>query len=258
MRRLILEESNSGAAIWSRRLAVLAAAVAGFGLIFAKFHYTDLYSAIAVVSFAMFLAALALVVAVFACINIWREGVNGARMTLFAVSVSIALLAWPVFLALKSFQLPRLNDISTDIGQPPQFSHDPRVVMARGGFTPGALPPLTRILQPRAYPLVQPMTLEVDAFEVFDAAQKVLKGLGWKVVDITAPIPSRADGQIEATSRSLLLGIPYHIMIRLRPVGDITRVDVRALTSFGAHDYGANAELIGRFDKALQAELDSR
>ncbi len=258
MRRLILEEVNSSAALWSRRLALLAVAIAGFGLAFGRFGYADLTSALAVVSFAMFLACFAIVISVFACIHIWREGVNGAKITFFAVSLSLALLVWPGFLAFKSFELPRLNDISTDIDQPPLFSPEPRHVAARGGFSPGALAPLTRVLQPRFYPQVQPLTLEVESFEVFDATQKVLKGLGWKVLDVTAPIPSRADGQIEATTSSLLMGVPYNIKIRIRPMGDITRVDTRSLSRFGAHDYGKNAELILRFNKALQAEMDAR
>ncbi len=258
MRRLILEEINSSAALWSLRLALVAVAITGFGLAFGRFRYTDLTSALAVVSFAMLLACFAIVSAVFACIHIWREGVNGAKITFFGVILSLALLVWPGFLAVKSFELPRLNDISTDIDLPPLFSPEPLYVAARGGFSPGTLAPLTRILQPRFYPQVQPLTLEVESFEVFDAAQKVVKGLGWKILDVAAPIPSRADGQIEATTSSFLMGIPYNIQIRIRPVGDITRVDTRSLSRFGAHDYGKNAELIQRFNKALQAEMDSR
>ena len=75
---------------------------------------------------------------------------------------------------------------------------------------------------------------------------------------MTAPIPSRADGQIEATTNSFLMGVPYNVKIRIRPMGDISRVDMRSLSRFGAHDYGKNAELILRFNKALQAEMDSR
>lgn len=258
MRRLILEEANSSAALWSRRIAVLAVPVAGFGLAFGRFRYTDLNSALAVLGFAMFLAVLAIILAGFAFVNIWRTGAGGTRIALFGVFLSLCLLAWPGFLTVRSLQLPRINDISTDIDQPPSFSPNPAVVAARGGFMPAPMTRQLREQQPAAYPLVLPLVLDADAIEAFAAVQKVVKKLGWKELDLTAPIPGRADGLIEMSSRSLLMGIPYNIVIRLRPAGDSTRVDMRALTRFGAHDFGANAELIEKFNAALQAEMDAR
>ena len=53
MRRFMIEEPYSSAAIWCRRLALFAIAVAGFGIGLAKLGIVDSLSALAVLSAAL-------------------------------------------------------------------------------------------------------------------------------------------------------------------------------------------------------------
>ena len=191
-------------------------------------------------------------------IGIWRTGQRGAGHTLTAVLLALALLGFPTYMIAHSLNQPQLNDISTDIDSPPGFSSDPKIIAARGGFMPPAMGRSQREAQVHAYPDVLPITLDIDAIEAFRVVEAAIKALAWKEIDAMAPVPERADGRIEVQSRSLLMGVPYTISIRIRPVGEGTRVDIRSLSRLGAHDFGANAERIRNFADALQSEMDSR
>ena len=258
MRRLILEETLSNTAVWSRRCAILAVPLILFGIAFARFGYADLPNAIAVCVFAFSLAVLALILAVYSLAQIWESGETGVGHAISAMIIAIAILAWPGYLTLRSLQLPRLSDISTDIDNPPVFSTEPKLVAARGGFVLAAIPRSQREPQLHAYPRVQPQTLDIEAVEAFQIVQNVVKTMGWKVLDATPPVRGRVDGHIEAISRSLVMGVPSYICVRVHPLGEGSRVDMRALTRLGAHDFGANADLIDSFDIALQTEIDAR
>ena len=257
MRRLILEEPVSVAAVWSRRCAVMALPVAAFGLAFGRFGFTDMPNALAVFVSALMIAVLAIVLAGFAGVNIWNTGREGLGRALTGVVLALALLAWPSLLMLRSFHQPRLNDISTDIDVPPVFDGDVRLISQRG-FMPPPLSRTQREIQLKAYPDIQPMQFDIDPHEAFATAEATLKTLGWKELDAHLPFKTVFDGRIEARSRSLLMGIPYAVSIRIRPTQDGSRIDIRAVSNLGTHDFGANADVIRRFQAAFQTELEAR
>jgi len=258
MRRLILEESLSRTAIWSRRFAYLALPIAGFGLAFGRFGFTDLPYAVAVFVFALLMAVIAIVLAVFALAGIWNSGRHGTGHAITAVLLASLLLAYPAFLIARSLNQPRLNDITTDLESPPGYTADPKITAARGGFWPPAVGRSQRDAQIKAYPQVQPVNVDVDVVEAFSNCQSAVKTLHWQELEAVPPVPGKSDGRIEVKTRSLLMGIPYNLVIRIRATGDTSRIDLRSTSRLGAHDFGANAELITRFVTALQDEIDSR
>ena len=257
MRRLILEEPVSGAAIWSRRCAVLALAVAGFGLGFGRFGFTDLPSAVTVFVAALLLAVLALLLAAISGVAIWKRGVKGLGRALTGAVLALALLGWPMVMMVRSFGQPQMTDISTDMDVPPPFSGDVRVIAQRG-FMPASLSRSQREPQIRAYPDIQPLMLDMDVQDAFSIAQTVVKTLGWRVIDAHPPSIGAAEGRLEVQARSLLMGIPYAVSLRLKTTQDGTRLDIRSVSNLGAHDFGANADLIRKFTAAVQTELDAR
>jgi uncharacterized protein (DUF1499 family) len=257
MRRLILEEPYSQAALWSRRCAILALPVAGFGLAFGRFGFTDLPNAVAVFVSALLLAVLALVLTGFAAAAIWNKGLRGLGKALTGAFLALALLAWPVFMVLRSLDQPQLTDISTDTDVPPSFSGDDKAVAQRG-FMPSAMPANQRMMQAKAYPDIQPLVLDMDVQDAYATAQAVVKALGWQIMDTQAPSIGAADGRLEARARSLLMGIPYALSIRIKALPEGTRLDIRSASHLGAHDFGANAELIRKFTTAFKNEVDGR
>jgi len=59
---------------------------------------------------------------------------------------------------------------------------------------------------------------------------------------------------LEATDRSLFFGFVDDIAIRIRPLANQTRIDIRSVSRVGKHDFGANARRIKKFiDAALES-----
>ncbi len=121
MRRFIYDEPVTGYAVWSRRVALLAAVVAGYAVIMLRAGAQDWRGA-ATVGAALALCAFAGLLALVAFIRIWRLGRQGAGIAAQAVALVLVLLALPGFYAARALTLPMINDVSTDIASPPDFS----------------------------------------------------------------------------------------------------------------------------------------
>ncbi|PCD69891.1 DUF1499 domain-containing protein [Rhizobium phaseoli] len=60
---------------------------------------------------------------------------------------------------------------------------------------------------------------------------------------------------LQATTRTLILGLRFDMIIRLREEAETTFVDIRVASRYGQHDLGFSAEVAGDYLKALDAEL---
>ncbi|ARO22864.1 DUF1499 domain-containing protein [Rhizobium sp. S9] len=60
---------------------------------------------------------------------------------------------------------------------------------------------------------------------------------------------------LQATTRTLILGLRFDMIIRLREEAETTFVDIRVASRYGQHDLGFSAEIAGDYLKALDAEL---
>ncbi|MEF3130123.1 DUF1499 domain-containing protein [Rhizobium sp. 268] len=60
---------------------------------------------------------------------------------------------------------------------------------------------------------------------------------------------------LQASNRTLILGLRFDILIRLREEAETTFVDIRVASRYGQHDLGFSAEIAGDYLKALDAEL---
>ncbi|MBX4939030.1 DUF1499 domain-containing protein [Rhizobium binae] len=60
---------------------------------------------------------------------------------------------------------------------------------------------------------------------------------------------------LQATTRTLILGLRFDMLIRLREEAETTFVDIRVASRYGQHDLGFSAEVAGDYLKALDAEL---
>ncbi len=258
MRRLIVEEPISRAAVWSRRTAVFALATAGVAIGLSRFGI-DPAAALTVFGAALALALLAVLLASAAAVVIWRLGRRGAKEAAVAVALALALLADPAYLTIIALRLPAINDVTTDFVSPPSFMISAKARQARAGVT---LPPwsaATGALQKAAYPEVQPILVDLEPEQAYQLALRVAKDLGWRVVDSNPP-NLRVDGvaQIEATDRTLLFGFVDDIAIRVRPLASQTRIDIRSVSRVGRHDFGVNARRIDRFAAAVQESMQER
>ena len=209
MRRLILEEPYSAAALWSRRLALFALAVAAISIALARSRIVDVSAVLAVFGGSIVMACLALLSAGAGSVVIWRTGRRGAG----------------------------------------------KIV---GGIMHPPIPPDWREAQRRAYTDVQPIVLDLEAEEAWQIVQKAVAARNWQIVDQVLPGGRSGIGHVDAVDRSLIMGFPEDVTVRLRPLAGQTRIDVRSASRFGRHDFGANARRIQRFAQELQTQLDAR
>jgi len=93
------------------------------------------------------------------------------------------------------------------------------------------------------------LTLEVAPAAALAAAQAALADAGFKVGKVDA-----ADGRIEAVAESFWFGFKDDVIVRVRPDGAGSRVDLRSISRVGVSDLGANAKRI----RALSAEIRKR
>src|SRR5690606_11832912 len=91
-------------------------------------------------------------------------------------------------------------------------------------------------------PDIQTRRLDVRAAEAFAAAERAARDLGWTIV---ATVP--ADGRLEASDTTFWFRFTDDIVVRIRPEGSGSLVDVRSKSRVGRSDVGTNAARIRRF-----------
>jgi hypothetical protein len=255
MRRLIIEDKYSLAALLGRRLAVFAAAVALLGVIAAR-QGLEPRAALAILGGAVVFACAAIACAISAFAVIWWSGRRGAGQALAGLVLAIGLLAYPAALAERMSRLPQLDDISTDVVDPPAFSLSRRALDARHGTTPTSVPASLREAQARAYPKILPILIDFDGPDAFAAVRNAIEAAGWTIVVAEPPGGRMGRGHIDAVARSRVLGFPYDITVRLKPLVGQTRIDLRSVARAHAYDLAEIPRLVDTFEKALEAEIN--
>lgn len=247
MRRLIIEEPVSRAALWAPRVAWFAFAVTLIAVILIRLQYVDLMPGGVALAAGLFLAVEAAGLALFAFVRIWREGRRGLSMAVRGLVLALLILGYPGWFALRALTRPPLMDVSTDIDDPPLFSRSRAALEARGGRVPPDVPPELRRMQREAYPQIAPLTLDLPAEQVYDLVRRAAQNRGWQIVEAARPGGRVGIGRVEAVDRTFLLRLADDITVRIRPRADGARIDVRSASRIGQHDLGQNAQRIQRF-----------
>ncbi len=257
MRRFIYDEPVTAFAVWGRRIALMALVVAGYAVVLVRGGAQDLRGLVTVGA-ALSLAAIAGLAAVIALMRIWQHGLKGVAMAAQALVLVALLLALPAFYMLRALTLPALNDVTTDIENPPEFSRSRAALAAREGRVPPSVEVSVREKQRLGYPAIVPILLEQPAEEAFDLARKSALVLGWQVIEATPPGGRTGAGRIEAMQRTTILRFTDDITIRIRPRAEGTRIDLRSASRIGRHDLGTNARRIQRFADEIQFQSNLR
>lgn len=171
-----------------------------------------------------------------------RKGLWLGRAALLIALVSVAL---PLSLIQKGARLPRIHDISTDTGDPPNFVDIARL-RADAPYSDIYAGPKIAEKQAAAYPDIVPITLALSPTEAFAKALAAAKALGWHIV---AAVPDA--GRIEATDTTFWFEFKEDVVIRVRPEGEGSRIDVRSASRLVESDLGTNAARIRAFRARL-------
>ena len=139
-------------------------------------------------------------------------------------------------------RVPRINDISTDLDDPPAFVQARQLPENRDrDFTyPERFKPKVRA----AYADVAPVVRDGSKEALLEKAIAAAKELGWQVTAIDAD-------RFEAVVISRLWQFRDDVVVRVRDENGKARLDVRSKSRDGQNDFGANAARI----RALTAKL---
>ena len=253
MRRIILEEPWARTAVWSRGFALFAFAVALIGLVMARAGL-DPTAAMAIEGAAIVIAAAAVLLALAAMVVIWRTGYRGTGRLLAGLFVAAVVLAYPAFTLFQANRIPSLSDVSTDLADPPHFATSREALALRGGVTPGEPTSAMQDIQRRLYPDIQPIVLDIEAMDAHALILKIVTARHWRITDDALPLGRFGVGRIDAVAKTMPMGFPADVTIRIKPLAGQARVDIRSVSRTPWQEPGSNAARI----EALAADLDDQ
>ncbi len=253
------DEPVSRLAAWSGRLGLFALAVALLSVIILRSGLLEIVPALATFAAALVFAALAVLLALASFVVIWRQGMAGLGYAVLALFLGLLLLAYPGYLGYRATKLPAIFDITTDPLNPPRFDVLARLRPRGRTDYHGAA---TAELQRAAYPDIVPLQLAVPPKVAYDVALALATKRKWLLVDTRPPAAGRRDGVIEAVARTPIMGFRDDVVIRVSPLGQGSRVDLRSASRYGLHDFGANAarlrSLLEDIDDAVSSAPEPR
>ena len=150
---------------------------------------------------------------------------------------------------LLGMSVPRINDISTDLEDPPAFdkAHSFPGNSGRDLSFPESFAPLIR----EGYPTMQPLSVNKPADETFDAVRRIAES--WEPLQQVHVDPDTRT--IEGFVETRLFRFHDDVVIRVRPLDEGSRIDMRSKSRDGQGDFGANAKRIGAFFDLARSEL---
>jgi uncharacterized protein (DUF1499 family) len=197
----------------------------------------------ALVGFYMFM--LGGLIAIIATLSGFIAAARGAG---FGFSRTLALLAAIVFVyaATRAGDRSMINDYTTNLDDPPAFHH--------AGQLPGnegrdlSYPASFADTQRSCCADLQPLHVAAPPAQAVQRAEQVAKQMPqWTVTEV-----DRTNGTVEAVAESIVFGFKDDIVIRVRPDGTASVVDMRSKSRDGRGDMGVNAKRIRAYLAALQ------
>ena len=145
-----------------------------------------------------------------------------------------------IFSAASGGGYPSINDVATDLDDPPVFASDPADRGRDMGYPADFVPTVKD-----AYPDLAPIETTNDPLRALDLAVQAAEGLGWEVVEA-----DRKAGTLLARHTTSVFRFVDDVVVRVRPREGGAVVDLRSKSRDGQGDFGANAIRIRAFAKA--------
>ena len=239
----------------SHRLARIAFILATVGAIIVavsgllhRFLGLDIEAAIAVFRYGFYLTVAGVALGLATILPARPGDRRRGSVAAFLAIVIGGAGAWvPLHWFLNAQQRPAISDITTDTAAPPPLVATAQ--LRRGAPNPPAYPKENAALQRAAFPDIEPVLLAVAPAEAFARVGRVATGLGWEIV---ARVP--AEGRLEAVVTSPWFGFRDDVVVRVRPQGTGSRVDIRSKSRNGEADLGGNVDRVRAFLARLKSE----
>jgi uncharacterized protein (DUF1499 family) len=228
-------------------LAALAGASAGLGY---RFGWWPLGTGFGLLRYATFGAIAAMVISALGLVLARPGGRRGGLYRALAgLVIGAVMFGVPWSYLRTAQQVPPIHDITTDTENPPLFvAVLPLRADAQNPPDYGGEEVATQ--QRAAFPAIQPVSVPLPPDRSFALAVATAEDQGWEIV---AAVPS--EGRIEATDTTLWWGFKDDIVIRVRPDGAGSRLDIRSKSRVGIGDLGTNAARIEAFLEQLKERV---
>jgi hypothetical protein len=244
-------------ATWTSRLAVFAAIAAVVAAALHRLHLLPTPVAMTIAATVIAGALLALVMAAVAGLDIWVTGRQGAARVFCGAVVALALLAVPAGIWVLSLSWPQINDVSTDLAEPPDFTEakEERTSAANSVDYPGER---FAELQRANYPDLKSLVLPRSADDAYELVLQALAKLKYKTtLELPPESEENSPGFIELSDHSLILGLVDDVVIRVLGEDQSARIDVRSASRYGQNDFGRNAERVRAILKEVAARFEA-
>lgn len=200
-------------------------------------------------------AVLALALGCIALMHVWRNGTSGGAYVVIGMVLALGMLGWPAAYIPAYLYQPRVNDIATDLADPPAFAKLAKVREAAGSGSAFARARLEAV-PADTYADLKPLVIKRPVEETFDIVLDAVKRMRFEIVGEEPPNRTRA-GTIEAVDRTMVIGFYDDVAIRVAGTSQHSRIDVRSASRYGAHDFGRNASRMRRILTELKSRIDA-
>ena len=230
---------------WWARLLLISGVISVVLLISAplgyRFGMTGLQSAFGSLALAVLGSAIVLLVSFVMVIITTRKGlVDNRQQLVIAALFSLLPLLAAVPQYFKASSVPPINDISTDLEEPPAFD---AALAKRGEFSNDLiLEPDEAQQQKAAYPDVLPVTSTLTSEDAVSRSVALLEQMGLEVINVDLDA-----GRVEAVATTFWFGFKDDFVVRVRGNNEGSRIDVRSVSRVGQFDLGVNAERVMTF-----------
>lgn len=170
---------------------------------------------------------------------------QGRTKSLAGLAIGLGLLVVVLGGATMNGDAPAINDITTDLDDPPSFA-SPMIVrdyVGRDMRYPAEFVDIVR----ESYPDLESLRLASPPEASFQRAIATAESLGWKIVSRSAP-----RHVFDAQHVSTIFRFVDDITVRVVADGPGSRIDMRSKSRDGKSDLGANAARIRGFFDALR------
>ncbi len=250
-----LRRRSSRSARWSLRLSRFAIPVFILTAIFHQFGIIDANTMLILFAIIWIGATVAIILGVIGLLTIWSYGLDGARRALLGIALSLPLISIPLYFAWLTLLYPQMNDISTNLAAPPAF-------IQLSGIRPSDANPIVSgydvenaRIQGTVYADIRPLYLGSSVEDTYAAVIVVARDMGWRIVIEEPAVDGDNPARVQAVAKTLLAGFEDDVIILIAPDQGDTRIDVRSVSRYGRHDFGANATRIKAFLIALQEQV---
>lgn len=226
----------------SFRLALFAALIAALAVLGYRLGVTGFQPALLGLAVGVVIGLLAIIFGLIGTMRAIKAKKSEIARTTAGSALGFLVVMPVLVTVLASAGAPLIHDITTDLEHPPEFV----AIKALRTTTDNSLdrlePQNLAALQEEGYPDLGALLINRSYAQVFEQIVALVKKRGWEIIVISA-----ADGRIEATDTTRIMGFKDDVVIRVRAMGESTRIDMRSVSRVGKGDLGTNAARIRHF-----------